>query len=146
METVMIANGMTYILVANGVAEFDEKLTITFLAAESEFPDIESEFDNAENTGKIVVRDTSGETMYVRNGYTVLESIEKRHGYVVGKEEYVSDTYVDEETGESREITGTRDVLADVYVVVVKKPDVQARVMELQNAVDTIVLGELGVL
>lgn len=136
MEQIKLSNKSVYELVAGGVLDDGkDKLQIVLLPGEKTFAEIETEFENENNTQKIKVVDSAGETVNIKNGYTMLDSISKQNNYVVGSEEY------EDENGE----TNYRDVTGTVYIITLSKPDLREQVRNLQDAVDVLVLSGLEV-
>lgn len=136
MEQIKLKNGSLYDLVPGGVLDLgDDRLQIIVLPGEKSFMDIEGDFENDSNTKKITVLDSTGESVIVKNDYTVLESVTKNLNYVTGSEEHM-----DEEGEKSH-----RDARETVYIITLSKPDLWTQVKNLQEAVDLLVLSELEV-
>lgn len=136
MKQILLGNGNMYELVPGGVYDMEgTKLQLVFLPGEKAFSDVESDFENEDNTKVIKAIDRMGEIVKNKRDFIHLDSIEKINDYVVGSEEYI------DENGD----TSSRNVTGVVYKVILSKTDLREQVNNLQETVDFLVLEGLGV-
>lgn len=135
MEQIKLGNGNQYELAVNGIVETNnEEIEIIVVPGSKTFSEIETDFENTVNTQRMEILDSIGEIMDAKKGYTYLKSIKKQNDYILG-------TNKNEIGGETiyENITGT------VYFLRLAKPDLRKQVNDIQDTVDILVLGELGV-
>lgn len=139
MEKIRLANGREYDIIPGGFQMSDSKNAtgmLRMILADGEgisFDDVEADLSAGENVADILLIDPNGSAENVVSGYTALKSVEKCHNYLTGH----NATPLEGGVYEMEEIRQT------VYVVLLEKPGLQARVEQLQGTVDALVLDAL---
>lgn len=133
MEKIKLSNGTAFELVVNGISEYGDTLNLTFQPAEQSFDAVEGLFADSKNTNKIYILDSAGEPMRSIVGYTEYKGLSKTVDYVlstetVNKGSEDEPNYVEETTTDT------------VMSVTLAKPDIAAKVAELETASDNIML------
>ncbi len=142
MDELKLKNGSSYELVVGGVfALSDEKLQITILPGSKTFLEIETDFQNEANTEHITIISNFGDTINIRRDFTSLESISKINDYVIGREQITTGEFSEDGT----EMFEYNDIKGTVYTIILNKPDLREQIRNMQDAIDTLVLNELGV-
>lgn len=150
-EQIELANGTTYQVVPNGIAENSDKtkLTITMLGEGKTLSEVDSDTDVPENVEKINVKDIYGDVIDIKKGYRYQTGCRKIKDYSIGRETI--------ETGEFDEegnpILEYKDVTGTVFVVELSASDIRAelenvkkKIENLNETVDMLVIDSLGVM
>ena len=127
MEQLKLSNGNVYDLVAGGVRESDETLTLVFLPGTKTFEQVE----------KVYILGSDGEPMKTILGYTQYKGMAKQLDYVISSET-VNNGTEDEPDYETVNHTGT------VMIMTLSKPDLQQKYKDLEETVEFLVAGQLG--
>lgn len=138
-EQIKLANGSTYDLVPGGIAEGNDKLTLTVLMGDRTLADIDTETDNSGNTGRIEVLDSSGGVMDIKKDYLYQTGCRKQKDYVIGRESVDTGT-VDEEDNPIMEY---HDVTGTVAIIELVRSDLRKEVESLKETVDVLVVSNL---
>lgn len=139
MEKIRLANGREYDIIPGGFQMSDSKNAtgmLRMILADGEgisFDDVEADLSAGENVADILLIDPNGSAENVISGYTALKSVEKCHNYLTG--------HNTTPLGDGG--YGMEEIRQTVYVVLLEKPDLQARVEQLQGTVDALVLDAL---
>lgn len=132
MGKIKLNNGQELEIIADGVMENGDVLSLGISPADKTILDIERLMEERTNTEKIQLLDYNGDIFKVYPGYTVLKRIEKQLDAVVGYSE-------PDENGNYTSIKGV------VIVVELMRPDeTESRIAALEETVDTLVLESLG--
>ena len=139
MEKIRLTNQHEYSVIPGGFQMSDSKNAtgmLRMILADEEgisFDSVETDFSTEENIADILLLDPNGSAENVVSGYTALKSVEKCRDYLTGH----NTTPLEGGGYEMEEIRQT------VYVVLLEKPDLQARLEQLQGTVDALVLDAL---
>lgn len=132
MGKIKLNNGQELEIIADGVMENGDVLSLGISPADKTILDIERLMEERTNTEKIQLLDYNEDIFKVYPGYTVLKRIEKQLDAVVGYSE-------PDENGNYTSIKGV------VIVVELMRPDeTESRIAALEETVDTLVLESLG--
>ena len=137
MEQVKLGNGHVYDLVTNGVLESNEKLNLVFLPGDKTFEQIEADFLNEANVERIYILDSIGSPMQIFVGYSQYTGMEKKLNYEISSQQVNMGT---EDFPEYETVTN----MGTVMILTLSKPDFQKKVKDLEEAVEFLVLSQLG--
>ena len=138
-EKIRLTNGSTYDLVPGGIAEGNDKLTLTVLIGDRTLADIDTETDNSGNTGRIEVLDSSGDVMDIKKDYLYQTGCRKQKDYVIGRESVDTGTVDDE----GIQIMEYHDVTGTVAIIELVRSDLRKEVESLKETVDVLVVSNL---
>ena len=124
MEQLKLSNGNVYDLVAGGVRESDETLTLVFLPGTKTFEQVEKDFAVELNVEKVYILGADGEPMKTILGYTQYKGMAKQLDYVISSE--------------------TVNHNGTVMIMTLSKPDLQQKYKDLEETVEFLVAGQLG--
>lgn len=126
MEKLKLKNGKEFNLYVNGVQKIGNALCIKISNPSETLTELEGIFI-AKNTERMEVLAENGEVICILNDYTLLEELRKEPRAVL-----------------KTELDGT-EVLGNVVTITLKKENkIEKRVSSLENAVDMLVLENLG--
>lgn len=77
MEKIKLLNDKIFTLSTNGVNEYNDKLSLSFLPDKLGLEEIETMFNDPENVSKICILDSFDDTIAIFNDFTTVRSIAK---------------------------------------------------------------------
>ncbi len=131
MGKIRLNNGQELEIIADGIRESGNSLTLGLLPGDKNIMDYEAMLSDAANTAKIQVIDYNNEVFKIHSGFTRILRIEKQMDAIVN--------YTEDADGNPVPVTGV------AIIVELQRPnETEARIAALEETVDTLVLESLG--
>lgn len=125
-------------LVTDGIQRYNEEIKYIFkIDTSKDFYATEDKFIDPDNVSRVYLLNNTEEPIETITGYTQYKGIAKQVDYVISSEQVNTGT-------EEEPVYETVEEKADVYIVTMSKPDLEAKYKELQDTVDFLVIESLG--